>query len=85
MLNTFKKRSSGISFGAGIGKGFAYHFNVRPLVNAYLFAATALYLLSPRCKAVFSGYSFLVAAQNFTGADFIVFPELGFAGGAANN
>jgi hypothetical protein len=50
------------SLGAGVCKGLADHFDKGTFVNTDIFAATALYLLTPGCKGKFFGDSCLVTA-----------------------
>jgi hypothetical protein len=50
------------SFGAGVCKGLADHFDKGTFVYTDIFAATALYLLTPGCKSKFFGDSCLVTA-----------------------
>ena len=74
-----------ISFSAGICKGLADHLDKRSFVNSYVFAAGTLYLVISGCKGIFFDNPCFMAPQNFSGADFIVFPQLAFAGGAAQD
>ena len=76
---------STVSFGAGIGKGLADHFDKGSLVYANVFAATALYLLIPGCKVIFFDYSCLMTAQNLTRTDLVIFPEFIFTGSTTDN
>jgi hypothetical protein len=62
-----------VSFGAGIRKGLADHFDKWSLVYPNVFAATTLYLLLPGCKAIFFDNSCLMAAQNLARADLVIF------------
>jgi len=50
------------SLGAGVCKGLADHFDKGTFVYTDIFAATALYLLTPGCKGKFFGDSCLVTA-----------------------
>jgi hypothetical protein len=85
ILSCKTEGSSYVSFGSGICKGTADHFNKRSLVNSDVFATTALYLLVLPCKAIFFGDFFLVTTQNLAWADFIVLPKFIFTGCATNN
>jgi len=77
--------SSNVSFGAGIGKGLADHLYKSAFVNSDIFTTTALYLLVPGCKVIFSGNSLLMTTQNLTRTDFIISPKFIFTGSATDN
>ncbi len=72
-----------ISLGAGICEGLADHLDKRPFVNSNILAAGTLYLVISGCKGIFFDNPCFMAPQNFSGANFVVFPQLAFAGGAS--
>jgi hypothetical protein len=72
-----------LSLGAGISKGLADHLDKRSFVNSYVLAAGTLYLVISGCKGIFFDNPCFMATENFSGAYFVVFPQLAFAGGAS--
>lgn len=69
-----------ISFGAGIGKGLGNHLVKCPLINTHILAADTLNLVSAYLRVKHFFDAVLVAAQHLAGTDFIISPQLFFAG-----